>query len=524
MLPPRTVWVALVALVAAFLSRVIAVPAHDRVYAATRSAAGAPLAPLVVGGDEPVEHHYMIVLKDGVSSVDFLAHRELINQLALANVPEMHVEADFRHIFEDPALQGYAGRFSPDALTFIRAQPQVAYVEADSVVRVAALPQGDEYVSEMPPTPAQAASMPWDSPFDHLTEVGAPWGLARISHRASLSLGTFNKYVYERVGGEGVTAYIIDTGINVDHEDFGGRARWGKTMPANDEDVDGHGHGTHVAGTIGSETYGVAKRAELVAVKVLGSSGQGSMSDVTAGVLWAVADARERTREMRENPTSPAARRHRGFVANMSLGGMLSPTLERAVDGAVAAGLHFAVAAGNENQDACDVSPANARNPVTVAASTIADERAFFSNKGKCVDIFAPGLNIQSVWNTSPRSINTLSGTSMATPHIVGLMAYMLSIYGSSDFALLSDAANGASPRWASWLRMALAFVPAPLRPLSLLPTAPAVGVSQPLSVDSALRPRQLKNALARFASHGLLADLEPETVNLLAFNNATRI
>jgi cerevisin len=117
------------------------------------------------------------------------------------------------------------------------------------------------------------------------TELGAPWGLARISHRAQLSLSTFTKYVYESSGGEGVTAYVIDTGINVDHVEFEGRARWGKTIPKNDVDKDGNGHGTHCAGTIASRKYGVAKKAEVVAVKVLGSNGSGSMSDVVDGVL-----------------------------------------------------------------------------------------------------------------------------------------------------------------------------------------------------------------------------------------------
>jgi cerevisin len=118
------------------------------------------------------------------------------------------------------------------------------------------------------------------------TELGAPWGLARISHRPKLSLGTFTKYVYDTDGGEGVTAYVIDTGINIDHVEFEGRARWGKTMPKNDVDKDGNGHGTHCAGTIASRKYGVAKKAQLVAVKVLGSNGSGSMSDVVDGVLY----------------------------------------------------------------------------------------------------------------------------------------------------------------------------------------------------------------------------------------------
>jgi len=180
-------------------------------------------------------------------------------------------------------------------------------------------------------------------------------------------------------------------------------------MPQGDTDTDGNGHGTHCAGTVASRKYGVAKKADLVAVKVLGSGGSGSMSDVTGGVLWAVSDAKSLSKEMALNPTSEKAKKHKGFVANMSLGGGKSPALDQAVNGAVSSGMHFAVAAGNENQDACNTSPAGATNPVTVGASTIQDERAYFSNKGKCVDIFGPGLNILSTWNTGNNSVNTVS-------------------------------------------------------------------------------------------------------------------
>ncbi|WFD21045.1 cerevisin [Malassezia caprae] len=472
-------------------------------------ACGAP-APLVhAQSDTPVPEHYMVILKPGVSSSAFLAHRAAVAQFVLAERSSNVTDADFgfRHIYDmDTHLQGYAGRFSPAMLQYIRAQPEVDYVEADSIVRATVLEQDGRYVHDMPPA-AAAQTMPWDNPARHLTEDGAPWGLARISHRRSLSLGTFNKYVYESIAGDGVTAYIIDTGIRVDHEDFGGRARWGTTIPLNDKDEDAHGHGTHCAGTIGSSTYGVAKKAELVAVKVLGSNGQGAMSDVTAGVLWAVADAQERTRKMRARPWSPAARKHRGFVANMSLGGTKSPTLERAVNGAVMTGMHFAVAAGNENQDACNVSPAAAKHAVTVGASTITDERAFFSNKGSCVDIFAPGLRVLSTWNEGPRSANVMSGTSMASPHVVGLMAYMLSIYGTEDFGLVAEpphkAPHGA---WRSWVHAMTRMVPVPFQALlraheALWPAAePDVAV---LSVESRLTPAQLKRAMRSMATPG---------------------
>ncbi|WFD28553.1 cerevisin [Malassezia nana] len=488
------------------------------------------MAPLLYArGEAPVPEHYMVVLKPGVSSSAFLAHRAAVSQLILAAGPQTTEEGTsfgFRHIYDmSTHLQGYAGRFSPAMLEFIRAQPEVDYVEEDSIVRAAVLEQDDRYVQENMPTPATAQTMPWHDPFRHLTEEGAPWGLARISHRNSLNLSTFNKYVYESVAGEGVTAYIIDTGIRVDHEDFGGRARWGTTIPVGDTDEDAHGHGTHCAGTIGSTTYGVAKKAELVAVKVLNSNGQGAMSDVTAGVLWAVADAQERTRQMRSRPWSPAARKHRGFVANMSLGGVKSPTLDRAVNGAVMTGLHFAVAAGNENQDACNVSPASAKHAITVGASTIADERAFFSNRGTCVDIFAPGLRVLSTWNSGPRAVNIMSGTSMASPHVVGLMAYMLSIYGTDDFQLVSDSPR--SPR-RSWLKALSRVVPAPLLVLLGIEEAiwPAIDTPEAsvLSIQSRLAPALLRRALRSMATTGALTDLDPDTTNKLAYNNATSV
>lgn len=490
-----------------------------------------PTAPLVQAqGNAPVPEHYMVVLKPGVSSSAFLAHRAAVAQFVLAATPGDSTDTDFgfRHIYDmDTHLQGYAGRFSPAMLQYIRAQPEVDFVEADSIVHAAVLEQDGRYVHEMPPT-AATQMMPWDDPARHLTEDGAPWGLARISHRRSLSLGTFNKYVYESVAGDGVTAYIIDTGIRVDHEDFGGRARWGTTIPMGDTDEDAHGHGTHCAGTIGSTTYGVAKKAELVAVKVLGSNGQGAMSDVTAGVLWTVADAQERTRKMRARPWLPAARKHRGFVANMSLGGAKSPTLDRAVNGAVMAGMHFAVAAGNENQNACNVSPASAKNAVTVGASTIADERAFFSNKGTCVDIFAPGLRVLSTWNEDPRSANIMSGTSMAAPHVVGLMAYMLSIYGTEDFGLLAEPPQKAPQgAWHSWVHAMTRMMPAPFQVLlraheALWPAMePDAAV---LSVGSRLTPAQLKHAMRSMATAGALTDLDPDTINKLAYNNATSV
>ena len=266
---------------------------------------------------------------------------------------------------------------------------------------------------------------------DGTTEKNAPWGLARISHRDGLSFGNFNKYLYAEDGGEGVDVYVIDTGTNVDHVDFEGRAEWSKTVPAGDPDEDGNGHGTHCSGTVAGKKYGVAKKAHIKAVKVLRSNGSGTMSDVVKGVehateshLKAVKDAKDGKRKG-----------FKGSTANMSLGGGKSPALDATVNAAVKAGLHFAVAAGNDNADSCNYSPAAAERAVTVGASSLADERAYFSNYGKCNDIFAPGLNIQSTWIGSKHAINTISGTSMASPHIAGLLAYLLSLQPAQDSA-----------------------------------------------------------------------------------------
>ena len=263
-------------------------------------------------------------------------------------------------------------------------------------------------------------------------ERNAPWGLARISHRDSLTLGTFSKYLYSTDGGEGVDVYVIDTGANIEHVDFEGRANWGKTIPSNDEDIDGNGHGTHCSGTIAGKKYGVAKKANIYAVKVLGTNGSGTMSDVVKGVEWAVNRHAEQVKAAKDGK---GRKGFKGSAANMSLGGGKSVALDLAVNAAVDAGIHFAVAAGNDNFDSCRYSPAAAEKAVTVGASTLADERAYFSNYGECNDIFAPGLNILSAWKGTKYATNTISGTSMASPHIAGLLAYFLSLQPAKDSA-----------------------------------------------------------------------------------------
>lgn len=311
-------------------------------------------------------------------------------------------------------------RILDHSLIFSISTEQVAFIEKDSEVNTLVIEQDSDIKING-----------YDGDDSEL-EKNAPWGLARISHRHSLTLGTFSKYLYSANGGEGVDVYVIDTGTNTEHVDFEGRAHWGKTIPANDDDVDGNGHGTHCSGTIAGKKYGVAKKAHVYAVKVLNSNGSGTMSDVVKGVEWTVNHHLEQVKAAKEGK---GRKGFKGSSANMSLGGGKSIALELAVNAAVGEGIHFAVAAGNDNQDSCKYSPAAAESAVTVGASTLADERAYFSNYGKCNDIFAPGLNILSTWTGSKYATNTISGTSMASPHIAGLLAYLLSLQPAQDSA-----------------------------------------------------------------------------------------
>ncbi|MFF0047008.1 S8 family peptidase [Streptomyces sp. NPDC005498] len=253
------------------------------------------------------------------------------------------------------------------------------------------------------------------------------WGLDRIDQTETAG---DHAYTYPDSAGEGVTAYVIDTGVRVTHKEFEGRATSGFDAVDNDDSADdGNGHGTHVAGTIAGATFGVAKKAKIVAVRVLDDSGSGTTEQVVAGIDWVTAH--------HEGPS----------VANMSLGGGADPALDAAVQKAIASGVTFAVAAGNESADASEGSPARVPEAITVASSTVDDEQSSFSNYGSVVDIYAPGSDITSSWNDSDDATNTISGTSMATPHVVGAAAVYLAGHPDAAPAEVATAlTDGATP------------------------------------------------------------------------------
>ncbi|KAJ9645837.1 proteinase B [Coniosporium tulheliwenetii] len=413
-----------------------------------------------------VPNSYIVVFKKHVKHTDAAKHHDWVQTLHLSSQDarselrkrsQLPMASDvfegLKHTYNIAgALLGYSGHFDDETIEQVRRHPDPVLLTslvpdpghvvhtpytAEHVLLIEDVASLSEQTADHPSL-AQVEYIEKDSEVHTLEgdkeaelERNAPWGLARISHRNSLSFGTFNKYLYSADGGEGVDVYIIDTGTNVKHVDFGGRAHWGKTIPSGDADEDGNGHGTHCSGTVAGKKYGVAKKANVYAVKVLRSNGSGTMSDVVKGVEWAA----EAHIKAVDDAKKGKKKGFKGSAANMSLGGGKSPTLDQAVNAAVDVGIHFAVAAGNDNADSCNYSPAAAAKAVTVGASTLADERAYFSNFGKCNDIFAPGLNIQSTWIGSDHAINTISGTSMASPHIAGLLAYMLSLQPAKDSA-----------------------------------------------------------------------------------------
>jgi hypothetical protein len=343
-------------------------------------------SPKVLRAEHPVPDQYVVLLHASAVAPDDVE----FHASDLARRHDAAILRTWRH-----AVRGFAARMTPAQALALAEDPRVAIVEEDAEVHLDV---------------AQAGAV---------TQAGATWGLDRIDQRTlPLDLG----YTYG-VDGTGVSAYIIDTGIRTTHAEFGRRA-FGAFSAVNDGNGtnDCNGHGTHVAGTVGGSTFGVAKNVHLFAVRVLDCAGSGTVSGVVSGVDWVTS-----------HHASPA-------VANMSIGGAASVALDTAVQGSIASGVTYAVAAGNSSADACAQSPASVATAITVGASDASDARAVFSNFGPCVDLFAPGVNITSAWATSDAASNTLSGTSMATPHVTGTAALYLSANPTATPAQVASA------------------------------------------------------------------------------------
>jgi subtilisin family serine protease len=345
-------------------------------------------APLLqVGLADVIPNSYIVVLNDTApSAADAAAGR--------ARALGATVAATYRS-----ALRGYAATMSAAALDAVRQDPAVKYVTTNRTVTL----EG-ETQSAGPDT----------------VQPDATWGLDRVDQR-DLPLNT--KYRY-KASGEGVNAYIIDSGINTTHQEFTGRIGQGVDIIDDDADpTDCYGHGTHVSGTIGGTKYGVAKDVTLRGVRVLNCAGASTEAIILEGIDWTV-----------DNAILPA-------VANISL--RIQPVSQAIVDAVEAAsdrGIVYAVSAGNFNGDACTQSPANAPSALTTGATTINDAKASFSNYGSCVDIFAPGENITSAWIGSSSAINTISGTSMAAPHVAGAAAIYLSSHPDASVRKVTKA------------------------------------------------------------------------------------
>ncbi|WP_327357241.1 S8 family peptidase [Streptomyces sp. NBC_01304] len=370
------------ATVAALVGGLTALPAQ---------AAPAEATVLGAGSATAVKGSYLVTLKQGGSGLKAASAqgKELISEHG----------GTVRKTFKS-ALNGYeAGSLTAQEARRLAADPAVASVEQNQRVRSDA------------------------------TQSNAPWGLDRID-QANLPLSS--TYTYPDSAGSGVTAYVIDTGVRISHAEISGRAVNGYDAVDGDTTAqDGNGHGTHVATTIAGKTYGVAKKAKIVAVRVLDNNGSGTTAGVIAGIDWVTSN---------HAAGAPA-------VANLSLGGGVSTTLDNAVKRSIADGVSYAVAAGNSGANASSSSPARVAEAITVGATSNTDAKASWSNYGSVLDIFAPGVSITAGWNTSDSATNTISGTSMATPHVAGAAAIYLAGHTSATPAQVATAlVNGSTP------------------------------------------------------------------------------
>ena len=323
----------------------------------------------------PIDAQYIVVLKQDLVHLGRTDQRSSLPEVVTLAV-DLSAQYDLQFVRSyQHVLPGFVVRANAKQLERLLFDLRVDYVEQDGVVTASA------------------------------TQTGATWGIDRVDQR---NLPLNSSYIYDTTASN-VHAYIVDTGVLGSHTEFSGRMSNGYTAISDANGTnDCNGHGTHVAGTVGGTTYGVAKQARIHPVRVLGCDGSGTNSGVIAGMDWVTA-----------NHVKPA-------VANMSLGGGASTATDDAVQRMYAAGVTVVVAAGNDNANACNYSPARAANAITVGSTTNTDARSSFSNFGTCLDIFGPGSNITSSWYTSSTATNTISGTSMASPHVAGVAALWL--------------------------------------------------------------------------------------------------
>jgi oryzin len=369
---------------------------------------------------DPYAEKYIVTLRQGLSSRDLDSHFDWVSGVH-ARSPHRRSTTGVDKTFQIHSFAAYAGEFDKDTLEQIKSSHDVLAVERDQIWSLNDVthrhihPSHADYPDDLDPLTRHQGHEASARSQSVLTQNPATWGLGRLSHRDPGS----TDYMYDGSAGEGTYAYMIDTGLYTGHFEFEGRASFGYNALPGTADSDRQGHGTHTAGTVGGKTFGVAKHAQLIAVKVFDEGG-GLTSKILDGFNWAVSDIRSKGRVGKA-------------VINMSLGGGHSDAFNAAVQAAYDAGIVTVVAAGNQGRDVGNDSPASAPAAITVSAVDQTDAQPSYSNFGRSVDIYAPGSNILSAGIAGPTATMAMSGTSMAAPHVTGLVLYLMAKEGVSS-------------------------------------------------------------------------------------------